>query len=124
MLIVRDADGRVLLERRPPVGIWASLWSLPETGDTASARDVLRERYAVRAESTAALAGFVHGFSHYHLRVTPLVVAGTPIPRVADDAGRRWCAHAEWQALGLPAPVRKLLQTVFEDERWQEPSTA
>ncbi|HEX5124698.1 MAG TPA: A/G-specific adenine glycosylase [Rhodanobacteraceae bacterium] len=124
MLIVRDADGRVLLERRPPVGIWASLWSLPETSDTASARDVLRERYAVRTESTAALAGFVHGFSHYHLRVTPLVVAGTPIPRVADDAGRRWCAHAEWQALGLPAPVRKLLQTVFEDERWQEPSIA
>ena len=124
MLIVRDGDGRVLLEQRPPVGIWAALWSLPETSDTSSAPDVLRERYAVRADSSAALAGFVHSFSHYHLRVTPLVVAGTRLPRVADDAVRGWYAREEWQALGLPSPVRRLLQTVFEDERWPEPSTA
>ena len=121
MLIVRDADGRVLLEQRPPVGIWAALWSLPETTDASSARDVLRERYAVRAESSAALAGFVHSFSHYHLRVTPLVVAGARLPRVADDAACGWYARDEWQALGLPSPVRRLLQTVFEDERWREP---
>ena len=124
MLIVRDADGRVLLEQRPPVGIWAALWSLPETNDVASASDVLRDRYGVRAESSFALAGFVHGFSHYHLRVTPLVVTGTRLPRVADNAGRTWCSREEWQALGLPAPVRKLLQTVFEDEQCQEPCTA
>ena len=124
MLIVRDADGRVLLEQRPPVGIWAALWSLPETTDATSAPDVLRERYAVRAESSAALAGFVHSFSHYHLRVTPLVVAGARLPRVADDAACGWYARDEWQALGLPSPVRRLLQTVFEDERWREPSTA
>jgi A/G-specific adenine glycosylase len=124
MLIVRDADGRVLLEQRPPVGIWASLWSLPETSGTATAPDVLHERYAVRAESSAALAGFVHSFSHYHLHVTPLVVAGTRLPRVAEEAGCGWYAREEWPALGLPSPVRKLLQTVFEDERWREPSTA
>lgn len=124
MLIVRDTEGRVLLEQRPPTGIWAALWSLPETSDAAAARDVLRDTYAVRAESSTALAGFVHSFSHYHLRVTPLIVTGTRMPRVADDAGRRWYARDEWQALGLPSPVRKLLQTVFEDERWREPCTA
>jgi A/G-specific adenine glycosylase len=124
MLIVRDADGRVLLEQRPPAGIWAALWSLPETHDAATARDVLRERYGVRVESSSELAGFVHSFSHYHLHVTPLVVAGTRMPRVADDAGRGWHSRDEWQALGLPAPVRKLLQTVFEDEPWREPCTA
>ena len=55
MLIVRDEHSRVLLERRPPTGIWARLWSLPETPDAESARDVLRDRYAVRAESSSAL---------------------------------------------------------------------
>ncbi len=124
MLIVRDSDGRVLLERRPPAGIWAALWSLPETADAVSARDVLRERYGVRAESSAALAAFVHSFSHYHLRVTPLAVTATRIPRVADDTGRAWYSRDEWPALGLPAPVRRLLHTVFEDERCQEPCTA
>ncbi len=43
MLIVRDADGRVLLERRPPVGIWATLWSVPEIADAKIAIEALRE---------------------------------------------------------------------------------
>jgi A/G-specific adenine glycosylase len=124
MLIVRDAAGCVLLEQRPPTGIWAALWSLPETSDVGSASELLRERYAVRAESSLALDGFVHSFSHYHLRVTPLVMRGTRVPLVADDAGRRWYSRDEWPALALPSPVRRLLHAVFEDERWQEPCSA
>jgi A/G-specific adenine glycosylase len=124
MLIVRDAQGRVLLEQRPPVGIWAELWSLPETPDAASANDALHDRYGVRVDAAVALAAFVHSFSHYHLHVTPLVVAGAPVARVAESAGRGWYSHGEWPALALPSPVRKLLQTVFEDERWREPCIA
>jgi A/G-specific adenine glycosylase len=123
MLIVRDETGRVLLERRPPTGVWAGLWSLPESIDDASARETLRDRYAARAEPVA-LGGFVHSFSHYHLRVTPLVVAGARGHRIADDGGRGWFARDELAALGLPAPVRRLLETVFEDERWRESCTA
>ena len=115
MLIVRDEHRRVLLERRPPTGIWARLWSLPETPDSQSARDVLRDRYAVRTESSLALGGFVHSFSHYHLRVTPLLVSGHRMPRVADDGDRGWFSRDEWPTLGLPAPVRRLLETAFEE---------
>jgi len=32
MLALANADGAYLLERRPPSGIWGSLWSLPEVG--------------------------------------------------------------------------------------------
>jgi A/G-specific adenine glycosylase len=116
MLIVRDVDGRVLLEQRPPTGIWAGLWSLPETGDAASVRETLRERYALR--------DFVHSFSHYHLHVTPLVVSGMREPGVAEDATRGWFSREDLPTLGLPSPVRRLLNTVFEDETWQEPCTA
>jgi len=124
MLIVRDANGRVLLERRPPAGIWATLWSVPEIADARTAIATLRDRYAVRAEAPHALAAFRHTFSHYHLDVTPLVIAGIETSRVADASDRGWFARDEIAALGLPAPVRRLLQTVFEDERWREPCTA
>ena len=124
MLIVRDELGRVLLERRPPTGVWARLWSVPETHDAESAPNVLHERYAVRAEKPLALAGFVHTFSHYHLRISPLLVAGVSELRVADDGDRGWFSREELPALGLPAPVRRLLETAFEDERWREPCTA
>jgi len=124
MLIVRDANGRVLLERRPPVGVWATLWSVPEIADAASTVDTLRERYAVRAETPHALTSFRHTFSHYHLDVTPLLIAGVETARVADAPDRGWFTREEIVALGLPAPVRRLLQTAFEDERWREPCTA
>jgi A/G-specific adenine glycosylase len=123
MLIVRDDRGHVLLEQRPATGIWAGLWSLPEAVDTARARDLLRERYAVSAESSRALGAFVHSFSHYHLRVTPLLVRGRADTRVADAASG-WFARDELSALGLPSPVRRLLETAFEDETWREPCIA
>ena len=124
MLIVRDGDGRVLLERRPPAGVWAGLWSVPESVDAESAPELLRERYSVHATTRVALGAFVHTFSHYHLHVTPLLVAAAAAPRVADDGGRGWFVREEWSALGLPAPVRRLLETVSEEERWREPCTA
>lgn len=124
MLIVRDAQGRVLLERRPPTGVWARLWSLPEMDNGASAPDHLHERYAVRVDTTIALDRFVHTFSHYHLQVTPLLFTGTPIAnRVADDPDRDWYSHGQFSMLGLPAPVRKLLETL-EESPWPATSTA
>jgi A/G-specific adenine glycosylase len=124
MLIVRDDSGRVLLERRPPVGVWARLWSLPETADAASAPFVLKERYGVHALEPLALGAFVHSFSHYHLRVAPLLIAAARENRIGDDGERGWFSREDLAALGLPAPVRKLLQTTFEDEPWREPCSA
>ena len=37
VLALRDAGGRILLQRRGPVGVWASLWSLPQFDDEAAA---------------------------------------------------------------------------------------
>lgn len=111
MLIVRDGEARVLLERRPPAGVWAGLWSFPEMDETMDASQRLLERYAVRAPQAVPLARFVHTFSHYHLQITPLLLeAATPLARVADATDRAWYAPAELAALGLPAPVRKLLE--------------
>ncbi len=113
MLIVRDARGRVLLERRPPTGVWARLWSLPEVGDAASASIRLCERYAVHATCQTPLQSFVHTFSHYHLRVTPYLFTGAPdAERVGDDPDHGWYTFVELSAIGLPAPVRKLLESL------------
>ena len=123
MLIVRDGAGRVLLERRPPTGVWAGLWSVPESLDIAAADAVLRDRYAIAPQSKRALGAFVHSFSHYHLRVTPLVI-DAKIPDRVGDGERAWCARETLADFGLPAPVRTLIETVYEEERWRDPSTA
>jgi A/G-specific adenine glycosylase len=109
MLVLRDGAGRILLERRPPTGVWAQLWSLPEAANLASARArVAREHARADAIVLLPLAPFVHVFSHYRLDVTPFGAQVARSRRVAD-ADRRWLHPHEAAKLGLPAPVRKLI---------------
>jgi A/G-specific adenine glycosylase len=54
----------------------------------------------------------VHGFSHYRLEVTPLALQVAAGGQIADDPDRRWVHPEQAAALGLPAPVRKLIASL------------
>ncbi|MBN8263762.1 MAG: A/G-specific adenine glycosylase [Xanthomonadales bacterium] len=111
MLLVEDDRGRVLLQRRPPTGVWAGLWSLPEHADAAASRDWFDQHLAGDFARAEVLAPVLHGFTHYRLRILPMRVAGVrPRDAVGDNPGLRWASRAELQAIGLPAPVRRLLE--------------
>jgi A/G-specific adenine glycosylase len=113
MLVLRDDRQRVLLQRRGPQGVWSGLWSLPEAVDDGAARQLAR-RHARFGESHA-LPPFTHVFSHYRLQVAPLLFTATPRNTVAEtDDDARWYARDEALALGLPAPVRSLLQALWD----------
>jgi A/G-specific adenine glycosylase len=116
MLVLRDGTGRLLLQRRPPTGVWAQLWSLPEADDMQAAQRDLVRNQGLRSGEIAfrPLPPFVHTFSHYRLEVTPLALDIAASTRVADAADSRWLHPAEAAALGLPAPVRKLIATLPE----------
>ncbi len=106
MLVLRDGDDRVLLERRPATGIWGGLWSLPECASETDA-GAHAQRLAGTNEALEALPPFTHQFTHFRLQVTPLA-ARAHGAAVRDDE-RRWLARDDVAALGLPTPVRKLL---------------
>ncbi len=111
MLVLRDAQQRVLLERRGEQGVWAGLWSLPEALDSEDAWKAA-ERLA-RIDDARALAPFTHVFSHYKLKVEPLLFdEATAHAAIADNPRLRWCDTGDIAALGLPAPVRSLLQSL------------
>jgi A/G-specific adenine glycosylase len=108
MLILRDSQGRVLLERRGPQGVWPGLWSLPEAGDTDAAWRVAQQHAQI--DDAETLTPFRHVFSHYRLDIEPLLFdRATAEPRIADNPHLRWCGIDELAALGLPAPVRTML---------------
>lgn len=111
MLILRDKQGRVLLERRGPQGVWSGLWSVPEAND---ADDAWRTAQAhAQVEDAQALAPFTHVFSHYRLMVEPLLFDGAKAMRsVADHPQLRWLSMEQLATVGLPAPVRSLLQRI------------
>jgi A/G-specific adenine glycosylase len=115
MLLVMDHAGRVLLQRRPPTGIWAALWSLPEFDDEDAAQHWASQRLdgadTSGNTSTRALPAIVHGFSHFRLHIQPRLITVNGLrAAIGDNAGLRWATRDELTALGLPAPIRKLLQ--------------
>jgi A/G-specific adenine glycosylase len=113
MLLLRDASGRILLEKRGPQGVWSGLWSLPEATDSGAAGSVASA--FARVGDADPLPAFTHVFSHYKLDVSPILFDhAAPLAAVADRADRRWCGRDEIAALGLPAPVRTLLDNLPE----------
>ncbi|HEX6397058.1 MAG TPA: NUDIX domain-containing protein, partial [Steroidobacteraceae bacterium] len=118
-LLLRDAEGRVLLQRRPATGVWAQLWSLPEAAAHANARAWFAAHIAGDYDAGEALAPVAHGFTHYRLQIQPLrwrdarALATGPLstgqPSSSDNDDLRWIPRDTLAALGLPAPIRKLL---------------
>ncbi len=109
LLLITRGD-EVLLERRPPVGIWGGLWSLPESSPVEATTKAMRHGAVASVEPGA---GFVHGFTHYVLHADVLTVrlhATGAITEVASpDDSTRWVSADALASLGLPAPIRTLL---------------
>ena len=112
VLIAQDAEGSVLLERRPSSGIWGGLWSLPELEDEECAEQWCHRRLNMKIISSAELEPINHTFTHFELVMKPagLRLAGIE-GQVSDATDRIWyrLADGQGQAVGLPAPVRTLL---------------
>ncbi len=110
-LLLLERHGEVLLERRPNVGIWAGLWSLPELADGADAAAHCRARFAAEVAPAAALPPIEHGFTHFRLTLKPLPCAVRRWPRRLEEPGLLWLPLAEAGGAALPAPIKKLLRS-------------
>ncbi len=111
VLLAYDDAGRVLLQRRPPSGIWGSLWSLPGAEDAAEARAWFETHLHGDWHAGEMLPPVAHAFTHYRLTLLPLRWSGLAArERVRDAGDLRWVAEAELGSLGIPAPVRRLLE--------------
>jgi A/G-specific adenine glycosylase len=104
--------GTWLLERRPPVGIWAGLWSLPEMALDEDVAAHCRARFGAEVTVQEALAPIEHGFTHYHLTLRPQPVAVRRWIARAEAPGQAWLLPDEAIAAALPAPIRRLLRQV------------
>lgn len=112
-LVLRDDSDRVLLERRPPQGVWPGLWSLPEASDADGARTAAMRLADLDGQPGDRLPAVRHQFTHFRLLASPIEWCRVRGRRAAADAPAvRWCAMAEIAGLGIPAPVKKLLLQV------------
>ena len=105
LLLLRRGDA-VYLVQRAPRGVWAALWSLPEF----DAVDTVLEATADWPGRSEWRPSVQHALTHFDWTLHPLAWqlpqrARTP-PGLPPG---RWMTMAEALAMGLPAPVRRLL---------------
>jgi len=103
LLQARRGDGAVWLEKRPQTGVWAGLYCLPAFESIDALEAALPARVQARAGEP-----FVHVLTHKDLHLHPVVAQLDGAAPTADEGG--WFGADAWPALGLPAPVRKLLE--------------
>ena len=65
------SEGRVMLERRPPRGIWGGLWAPPEFPDAGAAEAFAATRFGPAIASTRRLPPVRHVFTHFDLDIEP-----------------------------------------------------
>lgn len=108
LLLVRQ--GEILLEKRPPAGIWGGLWCLPEAGPGEDAAEVSRRRFGVEVSEIEPLPALEHGFTHFRLRIHPRLARVASVRSAAREPGLMWINLEDALGAALPAPVRRLIE--------------
>lgn len=104
LLWAQTEDAAVFLHKRPTPGVWAGLYCFVLFDSRDALAAVVPARYRAVLQDGPV---FKHVLTHKDLHLHPVRV---PLPAAAlatlDGA---WFTTDQWQQLGLPAPVRKLL---------------
>ncbi len=111
MLIILNANGEVLLERRPEQGIWGGLWSFPEySGQLNELAAWLENNFSFRVISLDSWSPIRHALTHFTMVITPILINVRQLNKNLEDQNHgRFFTIDEALGLGLPAPVSTLL---------------
>ncbi len=122
LVAMRHADSGVLLERRPESGVWGGLWCLPEFDTESAARLFVAQRLRAPQTEPQHLDLIEHAFTHFDLVVRPLLTRCDGPSGVVDAPRTLWYNPRDPARIGLPAPIKALLEgltrcTLFDERR-------
>lgn len=114
-LMLMDPEGRILLQKRPPAGVWGGLWVFPEArqAENLSADLASLAITADMVKCTAELEGIRHTFTHFHLDIVPCLIQLHKVPPQVQEPGLAWLDANDLAACGSPAPVARLLKKLL-----------
>jgi A/G-specific adenine glycosylase len=109
MLLAMRAEGEVLLQRRPAVGIWGGLWTPPDFDSLEAAEHYCGSRLQRARLDAEPLPLVKHGFTHFDLEITPLRAHCQGLSGMMEGTETLWYNARQPARIGLPAPIATLL---------------
>ncbi len=106
MLVLQDRHQRVLLQKRPPAGIWGGLWSLPEAESLAD----LEQQSGLALADCVYLPPREHRLSHQRLLIQPVRARKLHARQVKSLPEYCWVTLKQESTLAVPKPVADLLR--------------
>ncbi|HSU44198.1 MAG TPA: A/G-specific adenine glycosylase, partial [Casimicrobiaceae bacterium] len=111
-LLLLERDGAILLEQRPPLGIWGGLWSFPEIPVERDVSSHVSASYRVAAEVAEHMPPITHVFTHFALTMHPVRIRVARETHGVEMPGVQWIALDRAGSTAVPAPIRKLLASL------------
>ena len=122
--LVRDARGRVLIQRRPPEGLLGGLWEFPggkvepEETPAETVRRELREELGIEVRPGDLLARVEHAYSHFRITLhahEAELLEGTPRPREAT--AWTWAEVPRLGEYAFPAATLRVIEALAPGAR-------
>ena len=115
-LIIKNSDGALLLEQNPPTGLWGGLWVFPQC-ESQEQLEKTCLKLGIEANSQQVEDVKRHTFSHFHLDYQPVQISidnsAIKASQIAEGSNQVWYNPQNPLSLGMPAPIKALLQKHF-----------
>ena len=100
----------VLMEKRPPTGIWGGLWCFLEVSEKKDITKLLT-KLNLKETSQVEMAAFRHTFSHFHLDIQPIIIdcQFMTSQEINENNKQQWYDLNIEQSVGLAASTKKLI---------------
>jgi A/G-specific adenine glycosylase len=114
-VMIETTAGELLLQKRPPTGIWGGLWGFPECPADTDIPAWLQSRFGLQVNAIRKEPCVRHTFTHFQLDITPVrMQLLSPPERIRDEPDLCWFRPiGDNKPLGMAAPVRKLMDTYY-----------
>lgn len=117
MLLLHDSS-TLILQKKPKIGVWAGLWSLPEINPDSKEYldlDILLKAHSEKM--TYYLPTMLHSFSHFYLQIKTIAINYEYNPfNMKFNASYKKISWHEITQYGLPAPIKRIIEIFHQNK--------
>lgn len=114
LLLLQKKSGEILLQRRPPVGVWGGLWCFPECPHNEDIKNWLLVATGFSGTIIKRMPVIIHTLTHFRMEISPVLMRIKKCHQIKETDDQRWYLSHDALKSGIPTPVKNILLTTME----------